>query len=142
MSADDAIGGRGGAGEGTHLPKGLSLFRFFLFAGLMLGAVYGGLSLQYATPPPLGYVSSKGAMDADGGAGWRPSWLWVPACLSIKVGIGVERSGTGYAIRNRRDGAFFAMSVMALGILLGGTVGWVLGEWVRKRRLRRRRSSP
>jgi hypothetical protein len=117
-----------GAGEGGRLPRGLSLFRFFLFSGLMLGAVYGGASLYFASPPVPGYIPAEGVSSAQ----WSPSPLWLPGFLSIHGKLGVAWTPAGYAFRGSLGRALFGMSTIAMGILLGGVVGWIVGERVRR----------
>ncbi len=122
-----------GAGEGGRLPRGLSLFRFFLFSGLMLGALYGGAALYWGAPPIPGYVG-PGSTSA---ASWAPSPWWLPVFLGLHAGIGVEHSAMGFQYRGRAGHACFAAAAMALGVLCGGTLGWISGEQARRMLVRR-----
>ena len=117
-----------GAGEGGRLPRGLSLFRFVLFSALLLGACYGGASLYFGSPPPPGSA---------GAAAWSPSPLWLPSFLSIHAGLGVARMPEGLVRRGPLGGALFGGATILWGTLLGGAVGWVAGERIRRLTLRR-----
>lgn len=122
------------AGEGGRLPMGLALFRFFLFGFLMLGAVYGGASLYRGGPPPRGLVTPGGVLPAT----WEPSPVWFPSFLTIKAGMGVTRLSSGYAFRGPLGYAFYGAAAITIGILLGGAVGWLVGEAARRHVIRRR----
>lgn len=117
-----------GAGEGGRLPKGLSLFRFFLFSGLMLGAAYGGAALYFGGPPWPG-AKIPGEVPA---AEWRPSPIWLPVFAAVHSGAGVKHTDRGYAFEGRGGQAVFGLVAMALGILAGGAAGWGVGEAARR----------
>lgn len=123
-----------GAGEGGRLPRGLSLFRFFLFSALMLGAAYGGAALYFGSPPPPGYASA-GAPPA---RAWSPSPIWLPVFVCLHARVGVEETEGGYAFRGPAGRALFGSAAIGFGILCGGAVGWVVGEQVRRQAVRRK----
>jgi len=123
-----------GAGEGGRLPRGLSLFRFFLFCGLMLGALYGGASLYFNSAPPPGYTNPQNERAAD----WQPSPLWLPSWMLFKLQLGVAHTEDGYAFRSPAGHALFGSLGILIGILLGGTLGWTVGEQARRHVLRKR----
>ena len=122
------------AGEGGGLPKGLSLFRFILFSALMAGALYGGVSLNFNTPPPAGDVPPHGAPAAE----WSPNPVWLPAYVAIKLQIGVAPSPLGYVFTGRMGYALFAVASIAFGIVIVGFIGWFGGEAIRKWAVRKR----
>lgn len=123
-----------GAGEGSSLPRGLSVFRFILFTCLMLGAAYAGLGLYLDAVPPPGYVPLGGVP----ASAWEPSPLWLPGYLMVKLGVGLRHTPEGYVFTGQLGYASFGAGAMALGILLGGCVGWFVGERVRQIILKRR----
>ena len=125
---------RSRAGEGGGLPKGLSLFRFILFSSLMLGALYGGVSLSFNTPPPPGDVPPHGVPSAE----WSPSPLWLPAFIALQLRIGAAPTPQGYVFSSRAGYAAFAMASVIFGIVLLGLVGWFAGEAIRKWAVRKR----
>lgn len=122
------------AGEGAQLPRGLSLFRFVLFSGLMLGAVYGGLALHYSMPPPVGYQSPQGLQ----AKAWEPSPGWLPAWIMVKARLGISRTAEGYSFKSQSMHALFGSGTMVLGILMGGVVGWLGGDRARQKYLEKR----
>lgn len=122
------------AGEGGGLPKGLSLFRFILFSCLMTGALYGGASLYFNTPPLPG-DSPPGEIPA---AQWQPSPLWLPSFIAFQLRIGVRPSPIGYVFTGRMGHAAHGSASIFFGILLLGGVGWFAGETIRKAAVRKR----
>ena len=122
------------AGEGGGLPKGLSLFRFILFSSLLLGALYGGLSLHFNAPPPEGDTPPNGVPAAQ----WQPSPLWLPAYAAIKGGIGIVHGPSGYVFSSRLGYALHAVACTVIGILSIGLIGWFGGEAIRKWAVRKR----
>lgn len=122
------------AGEGGHLPRGLSLFRFILFSFLMLGAAYGGAALYFDAPPPPGYEAPSGLR----AAAWEPSPVWLPTYAALKLGVGVAHGPEGYVFSSRLGHAAHAGCAIALGIALGGLAGWCAGESIRRAYLRRK----
>jgi hypothetical protein len=122
------------AGEGGGLPKGLSLFRFILFSSLMTGAVYGGASLYYNAPPPPGDRPPGGTPSAE----WAPSPLLLPSFITIKFGIGVRHTPTGYVVTGRLGNALYASTSIFIGIIIVGAIGWFAGEAVRRWAVRKR----
>ncbi|MBI3830512.1 MAG: hypothetical protein HY291_13410 [Planctomycetes bacterium] len=125
---------KAGAGEGSSLPRGLSVFRFVLFSGLLLGAAYAGLALALGSPPPPGYVTVYEAPASE----WQPSPIWLPVYLLIKAGVGVRHTPEGYVFTGQLGYALFGGGAMTVGILLGGLAGWFAGERIRQRILRKR----
>jgi hypothetical protein len=125
---------RARAGEGGGLPKGLSLFRFILFSALMLGGIYGGVSLYFNEPPPPGDVPPHGVPSAQ----WQPSPLWLPSYIAIALKIGVSRSADGYVFSGRMGHASYAVSSLFFGMALLGLIGWFGGEAIRKYAVRKR----
>jgi len=122
------------AGEGGGLPKGLSLFRFILFSFVMLGGVYGGVSLFFNTPPRPGDKPPGGVPSAE----WQPSPLWLPAFITIKSGIGVQATPLGYVFSGRLGRAIGGSATIFWGMLIGGIAGWFIGESVRRYAVRKR----
>ena len=122
-----------GAGEGGRLPRGLSLFRFFLFSGLMLGAAYGGLALYKGSPPVPGFHVQGAPHPAD----WSPAPWWLPVFVGLHARIGVERTAAGFLYRGRAGHACFGAAAVAIGIFCGGVLGWVTGEQARRYVVRR-----
>ncbi|MCW8132724.1 MAG: hypothetical protein KIS92_20425 [Planctomycetota bacterium] len=123
-----------GAGEGSSLPRGLSVFRFILFSSLMLGAGYAGLSLWAGSPPPPGYIP-VGETPA---SAWEPSPAYLPVYAMLKLRLGARHTPEGYVYNGQLGYALFGAGAMTLGILLGGVLGWIAGERVRQEILRRR----
>jgi len=122
------------AGEGGGLPKGLSLFRFILFSGLMLGAIYGGLSLYLDPVPRAGDIPPTGIPAAQ----WHPNPLCLPTYLAIALRAGVAPSPQGYVFRGRTGHALFAAATLFLGMLTGALIGWFAGEAIRRYAVRKR----
>ena len=123
------------AGEGGGLPKGLSLFRFILFSALLLGALYGGLSLYFNSPPPPGDRPPHGVVAAD----WEPSAIWFPAFATIKLRVGVAHRIDGYYFATPLGRAVHAGATILLGMALFGLAGWFGGEQIRRNAVARRR---
>src|SRR5262245_61843385 len=116
------------AGEGGGLPKGLSLFRFVLFSCIMLGAVYGGASLYFNEPPPPNGSLPDGSQSWN----WRPSPLWLPTYLLMKLEWFITLTKSGYVFRTRMAYASFSSFSLVLGMALGFFFGWFAGERARK----------
>lgn len=125
---------RARAGEGGGLPKGLSLFRFILFSSLLLGAMYGGLSLHFNTPPAIGDTPPGGVSSAE----WQPNPVWLPAYVALKANLGVSYTVAGYLYSSRLGYALHATASLMLGIAMLGLMGWFGGEAIRKWAVRKR----
>lgn len=122
------------AGEGGGLPKGLSLFRFILFSSLMLGAIYGGVSLYFNSPPPPGDIPPTGVPSSQ----WEPSPAWLPSFVALKLNVGTTRTPAGYVFSGRLGYAIFACASIVMGIVILGAAGWIGGEAIRRETVRRR----
>lgn len=127
-----------GAGEGSKLPKGLSLFRFILFSALMLGAVYGGVSLYFNSPPLPGDIPPNGIPSAQ----WTPNPIWLPSFLAMKFQLGIHPSEIGYIFTGRLGHAIYGSASILLGIILLGGAGWIAGENIRRRFIFSAQSDP
>jgi hypothetical protein len=134
MSSEQSKYALAGEGGGGGLPKGLSLFRFILFSSLMLGAIYGGASLYFDSPPRAGDIPPRGLPSSQ----WEPSPLWLPAFLALKLGIGAHRTPDGYVFSGAAGYALYGMVSIVFGIFIVGGVGWVAGEAIRREVVRRR----
>lgn len=125
---------RARAGEGGGLPKGLSLFRFILFSSVMLGALYGGLSLHFNTPPAIGDTPPGGLSSVE----WQPNPAWLPAFVALKANVGVTHTVAGYLYSSRLGYALHATVSLVIGMALLGSMGWFGGEAIRKWAVRKR----
>lgn len=99
-------------GEGSALPKGLSLFRFILFSCILLGGIYGGAALFFNEPPT--------------------SPLWLPTYVLTKFEIFIRLTAYGYHFPSRLNYALFASAAIAIGMAMGFLFGWFAGERARK----------
>lgn len=125
---------RARAGEGGGLPKGLSLFRFILFSSVLLGALYGGLSLHFNTPPAIGDTPPGGVASSE----WQPNPIWLPSYVALKMNVGVTHTVAGYLYSSRLGYALHATASLIFGMALLGAIGWFGGEAVRKWAVRKR----